>query len=221
MLRSAKTWSLVGAMGVLLFCAAAPKGEIVVETEITARERLNMPQIWGLEFAYKSPRMMAVEIPDETGIPRRKLVWYLPYRVTNRSDNERMFVPELILETDTGKQYRDQVVPIAMEAISVREDFRKQWKDTATIAGIIPPSPKEGLDRSVYGIATWYDVDAKTDHFSIFVNGLSNGYKIEKTDSGEERVIRKTLELKFWRPGDEFFENEKEIQFIESNWLYR
>jgi len=218
---SARLWYVSLAASLLVFCAATPEGETTLETEISARERLNMPQIWGFEFSYKSPRMMVVDIPDEQGRPQRKLVWYLPYRITNRTDSEKMFVGEFTLETDTGKKYDDRVVPIAMRAIEIREDPRKEWHDSATVAGMVPVSPKEGAARSVHGIATWYDVDPKTDYFSIFVTGLSNGYTMEKADDGPERAVRKTLELKFWRPGDEFFENEREIQFVESKWIYR
>jgi hypothetical protein len=210
------------AAGLLAFCAAAaPDGITTVETVITARERLNMPQIWALEFAYRHPRMVSVEIPDENGRPQRKLVWYLPYRITNRGDTERMFVPEFVLETDTGQRYPDRVVPLAMRAIRAREGSEHTWHDSTTVAGRVPPSPQEGADRSVYGVATWYDVDPRTDYFSIFVNGLSNGYRMETTDDGQQRMVHKTLELKFWRPGDEFYEHEKEIQFVESVWVYR
>ena len=209
------------AAGLLLFCAAAPTAETTVDLEITARERLNMPQIRGLEISYKPVRMIGVDIPDQTGKPQPKLVWYMAYRITNPDDEGQMFVPEFTLETDTGNRYTDQVVPIAQKAIATREDPKLTWHNSATIAGVIPPSAKEGASRSVYGIATWYDVDPKTDYFSIFVTGLSNGYKVEKTDDGQERILRRTLELKFWRPGDEFFENEKEIRFVESKWLYR
>lgn len=218
---SARLRYLGMAVGLLLFCAAAPEAETTVELEITARERLNMPQIRGLEISYKPLRMIVVDIPDQAGKSQRKLVWYVAYRVTNRDDKGQMFLPEFTLETDTGKRYTDRVVPIAQKAIAAREDPKLTWHNSATIAGIIPPSPKIGASKSVYGIATWYDVDPKTDYFSIFVTGLSNGYKVEKTDEGQERTVRRTLELKFWRPGDEFFENEKEIRFVESKWLYR
>ena len=38
--------------------------------------------------------------------------------------------------------------------------------------------------------------------------------------------IRKTLKLNFWRPGDEYYEHEKEIRFgipgeVDYEWVYR
>ena len=40
------------------------------------------------------------------------------------------------------------------------------------------------------------------------------------------RLSRKTLKLNFWRPGDEYYEHEKEIRFgvpgeVDYEWVYR
>src|SRR5208337_2564997 len=41
----------------------------------------------------------------------------------------------------------------------------------------IPPSTKEGVDDAVFGAAAWDNWDPKSDRFSIYVRGLSDGYK--------------------------------------------
>lgn len=204
-----------------LFCGAARKGEVEVSPEITGEERRHMPNIWVMDFAYSHPRMITVEIPGKDGKPQRKLIWYLLYRVTNRTGEPRMFVPEFTLVSNTGKAYTDKVIPVAQRAIVAREAPLLPMANSATIGPIIPVSPEEGLDRSTYGVAMWQDVDPTTDKFSVFVTGLSNGYKVIQEEPGRIRVERKTLELKYWRPGDEFFEHEKEIRFEESEWIYR
>ncbi len=38
--------------------------------------------------------------------------------------------------------------------------------------------------------------------------------------------MRKTLKLNFWRPGDQYFENEEEIRYgipgrVDYEWIYR
>jgi hypothetical protein len=40
-------------------------------------------RIWSLEFAFKPLRMVYVDVPEPPGVIRRKLVWYLVYRVRN------------------------------------------------------------------------------------------------------------------------------------------
>jgi hypothetical protein len=99
--------------------------------------------------------------------------------------------------------------------------------DIIQIAGEIPPSTADA-DHGVWGVATWEDVDPATDHFSIYVQGLTSAYRWEDAKQGEpasyvykpgdaigtgRRVRQKTLRLNFWRPGDEFFEHEREIRF--------
>lgn len=194
----------------------APGVETVVVPQILVQEQRENPRIFALEFAYKAPRFITVIEPDDGGQLKRKRVWYLAYRITNRTGQSRMFVPELtLISTDTGKSYRDQVLPTVHKAIAQREDPALDWKNSATIVGEIPPTPEKGFDLSTYGIATWEGVDSETDYFSVVVTGLSNGYKIAQ-GAGDEarRVLDKTLKLNFWRPGDAQFENEREIRPI-------
>ena len=84
-------------------------------------------------------------------------------------------------------------------------------------------SPSDGrADNRVWGVATWTDVDPRIDFFSVFVGGLSNAYRWEDPAGayqagdppGTGRTFtRKTLQLNFWRPGDEHLQDEREIRF--------
>ena len=200
----------------------APGVETIVTPQILAAERRAMPQIYGLEIAYKPPRFIAVDIPSKIGQVRKKRIWYLAYRVTNRSGKPRMFVPEFnLISTDTNKRYVDKIIPTAQKAIARREDPALDWNNSASIVGMIPVTPERGPSVSVYGIATWEDVDPKTDFFTIYITGLSNGYKINSDANHPRRHLRKTLKIDFWRPGDDLFENEKEIIPRGSEWIYR
>ena len=90
------------------------------------------------------------------------------------------------------------------------------------------------VDNAVWGVATWEDIDPKTVWFSVYVQGLTNAYKIEtvteKDAEGKEtkrwQYLRKTLVLNFWRPGDAHFETDREIRFgqpdkLEHFWEYK
>ena len=48
-----------------------------------ARDRQFLRDIWCLEFAYKPPRTIEVEVPGEGLTRQRERVWYLVYRVRN------------------------------------------------------------------------------------------------------------------------------------------
>ena len=101
--------------------------------------------------------------------------------------------------------------------------------DTVQMTDVeIKPSKKAGQNE-VWGVVTWEGVDPSTDRFSIYVQGLSNAYNWkdgEKSKDGTQKYYRKTLQMNFYRPGDELFENEREIRFgipgeVDYRWLYK
>ena len=69
---------------------------------------------------------------------------------------------------------------------------------------------------------TWVDIDPRIDFFSIFVGGLTNAYqwtdppgayKTGDPPATGREFKRKTLQLNFWRPGDEFGQDETAIRY--------
>jgi hypothetical protein len=128
---------------------------------------------------------------------------------------------------DSDTYYPDRIIATAMEAIRKREDPHRQLLNTAQMSETeIEPSP-EGEEGGVWGVATWRDIDPGTDRFSIFIKGLTNAYRIKADEQtgGWQGYTRKTLQLNFWRPGDEFFEHEEEIRYgipgdVDYRWVY-
>ncbi len=89
--------------------------------------------------------------------------------------------------------------------------------------GIVPPSTKQGVDDAVFGVATWDNWDNNADRFSIYVRGLSDGYKeISNPNGGKPIVKYKTLKLDFIRRGDDRNISEKEIEAGDPpyDWVY-
>ena len=175
--------------------------------------------IWVLDFAFKPLRMRAVEIPGKG----REQIHYLYYRITNHTGKPRELVPQLILVTDTGKRYEEAVLPAAVKLIQVREDAAISLLGAVDLAGVIPPSTKEGVDDTVFGVAIWQGVDPHADKMSIYVRGLSDGYKENPSpDGGKPSVKYKTLRIDLIRRGDARNLNEKEIQLKEPpyEWIY-
>jgi hypothetical protein len=137
-----------------------------------------------------------------------------------------VFIPKFSLEaTIEGQQqaYADRLIPVAIDAIRRREDPNRKLLDSVMVSSHpIPLSTPTG-DRSVWGVATWTDIDPRIDFFSIYINGLTNAYRW--TDPAPESLkpgdppgtgrqfTHKTLQLNFWRPGDEFALSEDEIYF--------
>ncbi|MBX6315475.1 MAG: hypothetical protein IRY99_21570 [Isosphaeraceae bacterium] len=186
-----------------------------------------LEKFWVLDFAFKPIRMITVELPGKG----RRQVFYMYYRVVNRTGEPRMFVPQFTLVTDDGRAYPDQVLPQAVRLIEAREGANNTLNPTlgaVSIMGYIPPSDKngkEGIDDAVYGVAVW-DVDraiARSDALTVYITGLSDGSYPETLPDGQQVIRYKTLQVNFSRPGDERNLNEKEIRLLDPpyEWIYR
>ena len=194
-----------------------------------ARDVVYRRDIWSLEFAFKPVRFVHVDVPMPDGRLRPKLVWYLVYSIRNTSDKPVNFVPRIVLvSTDMGKIYPDRLIPVAVPLIRKREDPNRPLLNTIEITGKIPPTPK-GEEPKIWGVATWEDIDPRTDHFSIYFQGLTNAflwedppgaYKNGDPPATGREYYAKTLILKFWRPSDPELEHEEEIRFESYKWEY-
>ena len=78
---------------------------------------------------------------------------------------------------EAGQKFEDNVIPQAIPLIQAREDATIPLLGAVNIMGMIPPSTKPDVDDAVFGVATWDKWDPKSDRFSIYVRGLSDGYK--------------------------------------------
>ena len=107
--------------------------------------------------------------------------------------------------TEEGLYY-DSYDPIAFAKIARKEGRKGQnFLDTTHISTrkILP-------GETVWGIATWTDVDPRIDRFSVYISGLTNALRWEITGDvdpdqvGAGRdVWRKVLKINFISPGDE------------------
>jgi hypothetical protein len=160
--------------------------------------------VWCLEFAFKLPRLLDVDVPVADVKMRRKRIWYLLYRVKNVGGRRVVvddadpsvrkteafaqpirFLPHFVLESleplsqgedmRAYRAYLDRVVPSAMEPIRAREKPPGRLFDSASMTQTeIAP----GEER--WGVAIWEDVDPRIDFFSIHVRGLTNAIRWRK-----------------------------------------
>jgi hypothetical protein len=206
-------------------------------------------EIYCLEFSFKPMRMIEVDVPSASGGTERKLVWYLMYRVRNTGNTLKpvegadgvfstepgkggpvKFVPQFVLESQdrlsdgkpAGKAYLDRVIPAAVEAISHRETPGKMLLNTVEMAEQPIPVSDGRINKGVWGVATWTDIDPRIDFFAVFVGGLTNAYQWTDNPAAYKpgdppgrgrRFKHKVLQLNFWRPGDELQPNEREIRY--------
>ena len=218
----------------------APGVEQVLKPEKTLIEKVEQPGMWIMEeFVFIQPRMITVEVPGKG----RKLLWYMLYRVKNKGDSPRLFVPKFRLVDDKANAYLDTIIPKAQRAIQSREDPLQPLENSVTAIGELEPSVEEGIDKALYAVAIWEDVNPRLKSFDILIEGLSNGFKelkdpttgepIKDPVTGQTKAQRKTLILKFARPGDEFLPtegakfsdvkgvSEREVRYLGYDWIYQ
>ena len=182
--------------------------QAAANTTLVARGRnREFPRdIWCLEFAFKPPRLIEVDVPVSERAMRRKTICYLVYRVRNvggrrtvidpaepsnrrteRFEKPVRFLPHFVLESReplseaegvlASREYLDRLVPTAMEQIRRREDPRRRFLDSAEMAG-----EEIGPGEERWGVATWEDVDPRIDFFTIYIRGLTNAIRWRKRE---------------------------------------
>jgi hypothetical protein len=185
-----------------------PKRAASTTTLLARGLRVEYPRdIWCLEFAFKPPRMMAVDVPASAEQMRRVNVLYLVYRVknlgarrvvTHRTDAAReadpvervveayeqpvRFLPHFVLETREGLT--------AADGISSYRAYLDRVVPSALAAVRLKEDPARPLLDSAamsateiapgeerWGVAIWEGIDPRIDYFSIYVQGLTNAIR--------------------------------------------
>jgi hypothetical protein len=210
--------------------------------------------VWCLEFTFKPVRMLWVDVPQQSGGMERKLIWYMVYHVRNTgghlvparkadgtyqvqtADYDVRFFPTFVLHArEFEKGYLDRVIPVAARAIEQKEDPNRPLLNSVEICSKRIGLSNDLVDNSVWGVATWEDVDPRTDYFTVSIEGLTNAYRWEDQAEGFKpgdppttgRTLRqKNLVLYFWRPGDEYREDQRTIRYgipgqVDYEWVYR
>ena len=216
--------------------------EVQVEALATGEEISQQPGLWVMEVYFKPLRMIAVDITNpKTGKTESKYVWYLVYRAINRPlaspsvgnapVNELdppvlppKFIPEFTLVTTDGEPqvYHDQIIPEALKEIERRE--RRAYQSSVSVVATIPdPTPvSDENPEELYGVATFVGIDPEADRYTLFLTGFSNGMRTVTAPDGSQVVQHKTIEMKYWRPGDRFELREPEIRLDGApSWIYR
>jgi hypothetical protein len=183
----------------------------------TAFRREGPDDVWTLDFKFKDPRLIKVNIPGKG----QKLCWYLWYQVKNDTREPRTFIPQFELVRDgRNTVHPDQVLPTVEEAIREVEDPANllKIKNSVTITNDpIPVSRPGAQPRAVTGVAIWDDVAWDAPRLTLFVSGLSNGWSVAEPVPPDTQPVlrRKTLQLEFKRV-------DGKLVFVPpSRWVYR
>jgi hypothetical protein len=233
-------------LGAVLVSAAGAPAALAQERADSERKidpqdlPLDKPGVWTLHFRYKSPRIVTLDGFDKKGNPAKQTVWYMWYQVYNKSGDPVFFIPEFELITrDLNTRHVDEPQPYIVKQLNAIEnptglDKLKLLSTIEISKRPIPVTLPDSIPNVVTGVAVWTDMVEKaprTNKFSVYVTGLSNGLATEqqKVPPGDEVITlikRKTLKIDFLRPTDD---NRPEITDIRPDeadgpaetWIYR
>ncbi len=191
--------------------------------------------VYCLDFAFKSVRM--VEVQGQTVWYLLYRVRYLGGdlrpKVEEDKYNNQVFATPAVLPAGTldelparftplfrvhvrslRKEYLDQVIPGAKELIAAKERVAGRLYDSIEVQQIPIKlwRDTDPVDNSVWGVATWTNIDPRTDFFSVHIAGLTNAQRL-KLDGEKIRYLQKNLVLNFSRPGDTVNESTDRIRY--------
>jgi len=152
---------------------------------------------WQYDFSHDPPRPIAVH-----GIGGQiNWFWFMTYKVVNNTGDERLFVPEVTIFTNTGKIIpAGRNVPAAVFNVVQSRVENPLLESPAAIIGKI----LQGPDHAKEGVVIWpapappEDVDQAT----LFFSGLSGEtHAIKHPLTDKRMVLRKTLMIQYDLPG--------------------
>ena len=149
---------------------------------------------WSLKFSHHDPQAIFLRVPGEDD---SRIFWYMLYTVTNQTAQERVFVPNFILYTDTGQVLHgaEGVSPSVFEAIQARHR-NPLLENVSSMTGVL----LKGEDNAKDGVAIFTDIDPNARSFDLFVGGLSGEgvtvklpVKVEIIEADTEGKVRKVV----------------------------
>jgi hypothetical protein len=150
---------------------------------------------WQLDITYDAPRPIRITLPGERG---SRLYWYMTFTVTNNTGEDRPFIPEVTLYTDTGQIVRGgkDVNPFVYQTI-------KKIHNNPLLGDMVSISGKilQGQDNAKDGMVVFHDFDPQAGGFNIFFGGLSGETTVVElprpvpvttiAPDGSDRVVEK------------------------------
>lgn len=203
MIRKDRTWRVAAAaLAVLLAAGAAaayPKPAPVAPR-------------WELEFK-PGPLRLYVDPTDDSAY------WYFTYMVTNRTGRDQVWAPTFVLFTDAGEILASGRDVPSRVAVDIKEllgnDFLEYQNE---IIGDI----YHGRDHAKEGLVVWPARRLDVNEMSLFIAGTSGETaKVVNPLTGQEVLLRKTLERDYLVPGEALPRGSKPIELQAERWVMR
>jgi hypothetical protein len=198
----------------------------------TAPKPSEIPSSWQLNVEVDDPKAIEVTLPGQTK-PER--FWYVRFNVINRTGEDRIFVPEFELYTDTGQVLRvGQHVPSAVFR-AIKELYNEPLlTDMTGMTGKL----LQGEDNAKDGVAIWRDFDPQAGQIDLFLGGFSgetaevvlpkpvqvvevDAAGHEKTITRDKAILSRTYHLVYDVPGEASARTYTPAKMVKKEWIMR
>jgi len=179
-------------------------------TFVELARRIEFPRdIWCLEFAFKPPRRIDVDVPAAADRMQRSSLWYMVYRVKNVGGRRLLIGEDAQGAPDptqrTVQTFEKPVRFLPHFVLESRESLAEDeglFSSRSYLDRLVPAAmdairrrednARQLLDSAAmsatdiapgeerWGVAIWEAVDPRIDYFSIYVRGLTNAIRWRK-----------------------------------------
>ena len=222
-IRKFKTAMTMTKPALLTLCLAAAVAVVPATTGLSPIDAVShaapqpdpVPQRWQLRLRPGPLRIMTVR--DDSG--QSKPYAYFTYDVINLTGEEQTLIPSFELATDEGHLLRSgRDVPTEVTQTILERLKNPFLEDERSIRGPIQP----GRENAKSGLVIWPLPTTSADEIVIYAEGFSGETaSVERPDTGESIVLRKTKMLRHATPGDIRTDSDRPLRRIEDRWIMR
>lgn len=202
-----------------------------------------------------SPTPVSWELKFESTRPERITVggrtyWYLVYKVTNHTDEDVAFQPDIVrveeieseVPADKAKQEAQKASKITVTPAivglnrNVFNAIKKRYKSTYPF--LVHPvdaisTLRQGKDNAITSVAVFPEMDPRVAKFTIYVGGLSGEQIVRPNPTFDPKkpadpennprvfVMRKTLAMPYTLPGDTRTRSSANPKLGRMEWVMR
>ena len=171
-----------------------------------------VPTRWELNFEPGDLRLFYDPVDQSS-------YWYFTYTITNRTGRSQIWAPRIVLFTDAG-----EIMPSGTGVP------RRIVDDLLDLLGnpllmnqfeVIGPI-LQGREHAKEGLAVWPAERLDVTEIKLFISGLSGETaRVSHPGTGEEVLLRKTLERTYLVPGNAGHRGSRPLDFQEQRWIFR
>ncbi len=178
-----------------------------------------VPRRWQLDFTPGALRTVTLTMADGTV----RSFAYMTYKVVNNTGQDLLFAPSLEMSTDEGSLIRAGREVPAEATRRILESLQNPFlQDQISVVGPL----LQGEENAREGLAVWLLPDVSVAELTVYVAGLSGETraietKDSKTGETNRTLLRKTMMIKYFGPGEVDPASGNEIYRADDRWILR